>query len=616
MNPIIGTTVKSRKVQKVRLDPAALLSTHMAVVASSGGGKSWLVRLILEQTFGLFPHLVIDVEGELKTLREKYDYIIASADDEGDCIAHPRTAKLLARRLLELNASCIIDIYELNPDAKVTFVKEFVSSLVNAPKSLWGQRLVVIDEAHQFVPQNNERGMASRAAVIDLLSRGRKRGLSTILASQRLSKVSKDALGECRNKLYGFCNLLADRKRATEDLGFLSKADQEKFRQLDVGHFYAVGPAISKKEVVEVKVGKVKTTHPRPGEGIQAHTPPPKAKVKKLLKELSDLPEQAKKEAHTLEEAKKEVSRLQGELRRAGQGQGGATTQEVTAARSEGFSEGHSAASEQFEKVLGKINEDIELSNGGYKLILDNISNVTDAIREQLKSLKDTTKHVQRTAWIDKPGKVSKRPYRAKVSRQISGPAMKVAGRAKPTVEYVRKTAIVHTPNSSGSGNYSEITGGCRRLVEVLVRCHPARFTKSQWAALAKLKHTSGTFGTYLSKLRTSGLIIEDGGLFGPSAEAFDWLQEYVGHTHPQSNEEIVEMWKNALGGTPARMIQVLRECHPDGISREEIGEEVGVTHTSGTFGTYLSKLRSNRLVEVHGQVLFAGEPLLWEPGR
>ncbi|MCZ6734803.1 MAG: site-specific integrase, partial [Planctomycetota bacterium] len=42
------------------------------------------------------------------------------------------------------------------------------------------------------------------------------------------------------------------------------------------------------------------TTHPRPGEGVVAHTPPPKEGVRRLIEELSDLPQQADREIQDL----------------------------------------------------------------------------------------------------------------------------------------------------------------------------------------------------------------------------------------------------------------------------------------------------------------------------
>lgn len=47
--PYLGSV--KRKV--LDLNPAGLLAGHMLVGASSGGGKSWLIRRLLEQTHGV-----------------------------------------------------------------------------------------------------------------------------------------------------------------------------------------------------------------------------------------------------------------------------------------------------------------------------------------------------------------------------------------------------------------------------------------------------------------------------------------------------------------------------------------------------------------------------------
>src|SRR5690606_23837480 len=81
-------------------DLPRLLETRMLVQANSGAGKSWLLRRLLEQSALNVQQLVIDPEGEFSTLREKFDYVIAAPHD-GDAVAPPKTAQLLARRLLE-----------------------------------------------------------------------------------------------------------------------------------------------------------------------------------------------------------------------------------------------------------------------------------------------------------------------------------------------------------------------------------------------------------------------------------------------------------------------------------------------------------------------------------
>ena len=54
------------------IDLPRLLETRMLIQANSGGGKSWAIRRLLEQTAGHVQQLVIDPEGEFATLREKH----------------------------------------------------------------------------------------------------------------------------------------------------------------------------------------------------------------------------------------------------------------------------------------------------------------------------------------------------------------------------------------------------------------------------------------------------------------------------------------------------------------------------------------------------------------
>lgn len=289
-----------------------LIGTRMLVQANSGGGKSWLLRRILEQTHGHVQQIVIDPEGEFASLREKYDYIHA-APSGGDTVATPRSAALLAEKLLELRVSAILDIYELHPHERVRFVKIFLEALVNLPKRLWHETLVVVDEAHAFAP---EKGSAeSLSAMIGLASLGRKRGFAALYATQRIQKLHKDAAADLNNKLIGRTSLDIDIARAGDELGF-DKLKRRGLPHLAPGQFFATGPAFNQRGVVEVFVGKVHTTHPKAGKRIAFTAPPPTAKIKALLPQLSDLPAEAEKKAKTEEDLRKEIAALKSEITR------------------------------------------------------------------------------------------------------------------------------------------------------------------------------------------------------------------------------------------------------------------------------------------------------------
>ena len=287
-------TIGKSKSGSVRLNLERLLETRLLLQANSGGGKSWAIRRLLEQTHGQVQQIVLDVEDEFHTLREKFDYVLAGAG--GDCPADCRSAALLAKKLLELNVSAIIGIYELKAHERVRFVRLFLDAIINAPRALWHPVIVVVDEAHTYCPQVGSA--ESSGAVIDLMTRGRKRGFCGILATQRISKLHKDAAAEANNKLIGRSALDVDMKRAGDELGFSSREDQSKLRTLKPGDFFVFGPAVS-DQVISMKVGAVQTVHPKAGQRFAA-APPPREKVKKILAQLADLPKEAEKEIQTI----------------------------------------------------------------------------------------------------------------------------------------------------------------------------------------------------------------------------------------------------------------------------------------------------------------------------
>ncbi len=55
--------------------PDELIGSRVVIQGASGAGKTYAIRRILEETHGRMQHLVLDVEDELQTLREKFDLI-------------------------------------------------------------------------------------------------------------------------------------------------------------------------------------------------------------------------------------------------------------------------------------------------------------------------------------------------------------------------------------------------------------------------------------------------------------------------------------------------------------------------------------------------------------
>ena len=566
--------------RRVKVSLEHLVESRLLVQANSGAGKSWTLRRILEQSFGEVQHIVLDPEGEFASLREKYDYVLAGRG--GDTPAEPRSAKLLARRLLELGVSAIVDIYELRAHERVRFVRVFLETLVEAPKTLWHPLLVVVDEAHVYCPQTGSAESAD--AVKDLTTRGRKRGFCAILATQRLAKLHKDAAAELNNKLIGRSSLDVDMRRASEELGFTSREDQQQLRSLRPGEFFAFGPAIS-DVVTRVTIGGVETSHPKIGTRYLATPPPPTEKVKKLLAELADLPAEAEQEIRDLAAAKQTIAGLRRELTTAGKG--GADEAEVRRRVQEGVS------------LLQETVNELEGDKEGLRVEVERLEAAIKEAAGGLQAAVDgTTPIAPRPPVRERPPSVPKPPPPVP-----EGPPPAAATSAW---EERREGA----PTSAETWESLEgLRPGAVRILREAARRHPATWTRSQLATLTRFTASGGTYTTYIGDLRRRGLIEVSGKEVVVTAAGLAAVGEVP--ATPTTHAEVMEVWRGALRPGAYRMLEAVVDAGEAGLSREELAEITGFTASGGTYTTYLGVLRRNGLVEQVQKVVRA-LPVLW----
>ena len=295
------------------IDLEELLKSRLLLQANSGGGKSWCLRRISEQLFGHVPITIIDPEGEFATLREKFDFILVGKG--GETPAFPPSASHVAEKLLELRASAVCDIYELKPHERHRWVRLFLEAIIDAPKNLWHPRIIIVDEAHIFAPEKGQGESEAFGSMVDLATRGRKRGLSAVFATQRLSKLAKNATAELLNRLVGPTFEDLDLDRAADILS-VARGGRDLFNRemktLPPGNFYGLGRAIS-KEMIKIQVGPVITTHPEMGT-YTMEPPPTPEKIRSLLPMLADLPKMAEEKVRTEAELRGEIRALKVQL--------------------------------------------------------------------------------------------------------------------------------------------------------------------------------------------------------------------------------------------------------------------------------------------------------------
>jgi hypothetical protein len=565
MNFILG----KNDTKNVNVDIQLMLRSRVLVQANSGGGKSWLLRRMIEQCFGEVQQIVLDVEGEFISLREKYD--ILHVGKGGDINTDARSAALLAERLLELNASAVIDLYELKHYDRIQYVKLFLDAMVNIRKELWHPCIVYIDEAHIFAPEHGES--AALQSVIDIVTRGRKRSFCSVLATQRLSKLHKDTAAELKNVLIGGTTIDIDLKRANDSLGFATKEKMYELRKLDPGEFFAFGPAIS-KEVISVKIGEVQTTHPDATvkqKGATNFATPDK--IKKMLDQLKDLPKEAEEKQRSIDSLKKEISDLKRELAAKPKG-------EIIQPDIEGIKK---QIRDEYERRLSKL----QLQIASFEL--ETKARMKTIIEQATKSTE--IKLPLLTSALTEPV-------------QLSKPIQNVT-KYNP----IKERLIIPENEQVRISNFDEKLGRCERLIVGFLLSNGSKdWSKEQIAIMIGYSSTSSGFGNALSKLNTLGLIKRNSGKITLGTAAIP----------PGIDTDMdfsIDNIQRKLGRCENESLKVLIENKDRELDKEEVAgatlQPSGNPYSAGSsgFGNSLSKLSTlGILTRVNGKIKLSDE--------
>ncbi|MEP7338643.1 MAG: DUF87 domain-containing protein [Acidobacteriota bacterium] len=524
----------------VMVDPLKLVDTRCLIQGNSGGGKSYLLRLIAEQSIGQVQTVILDAEGEFATLREKHDLLLIG--DDGEIGTNIKAAGLLAQKLCELNVSAVIDLYDLKLPERRKFVRLFLESLMAVPRKLWHPMLIMLDEAHVFVPEKSAGDSEATAAVITLMAQGRKRGFAGILATQRLSKLHKDAAAECNNVMIGRTWLDVDQQRAASLLG-MSNASKSQLRDLKPGQFYGFGPALNQNGVITFQAARAQTTHPEAGTRHQITPAAPSDAIRRIVGALAGLPEQAEEEARTLAEALATIQKLERELR-----------------------------------AKPKPAVDQSVIDHAVREAEERMGRAVEAERQYLQQLASLTTKLEQIRLL------------AEVP-DFTAPKMPTVVRPKP-VAVPTQRGVMPSPSTYPPSNVI-LPNGERKILNVLAQ-HTRR-TKVQLAILAEYSHKGGGFNNYLSALRTKGLIENNGDQIQITNAG---LAALGGKWDPlPTGAALINYWLNRCSKCERAILEELCGKYPAVVPKEALASATGYEASGGGFNNALSKLRTLELI-------------------
>jgi hypothetical protein len=550
----------------VRIDLDILLTSRLLIQANSGGGKSFTIRRLAEQSFGKIQEIIIDPEGEFSTLRERHGFVLVGPG--GETPADVRSAGLVALKLLELNASAVCDIYELKSAQRHLWVKAFLEAMINAPKKLWHPCLVIVDEAHVFCPERGAGESEATEAMTDLCTRGRKRGFCAVFATQRLGKLSKNASAELQNRLVGPTFEDIDRKRAGELFGDPSPEFKKLIQLLEPGNFFAIGRAIA-RERIQFQVGPVETSHPQPGTAKHAAGPPPApASVSKLLPQLADLPKEAEQRAATEQELRGRIRALEIELTRHS-----AKTVNFDQVRDEAIYARVKEAIAPYERYLSTSRALLAGALAGLEETGKNIRTVADRIRQAAELKVDPPIAALKTGTDPRP--IRNNPITAgprMVSERPSAPRM-------------------GEPSSNGlSRPQKQILRGLAELA-ALNRTMVSR----TWAAfVAGVSPSSSGFEKNIGRLNVLGLVRYPApGKLELTREGAELVEPIE---RPMNSVDLLDRVCRLLTGPQSELLRILVDRYPNRITRDELAAAANVSPESSGFEKNVGALSARDL--------------------
>lgn len=600
--------------------PDELIGSRAIIQGASGAGKTFAIRRILEETHGLMQHLILDVEDEMFTLREKFDYVLIGGDD-ADAPITVETAAQMAVALLELKVSAILQLNDVGLTAQRNIIAAFITGLMGAPRSLWHPVLVTLDEAHRYAPQSGT--VASSEPLTNLATAGRKRPFGALFATQRLSMLSKDILGQCPNRIIGRVDQSLDRQKAADLLGF-SPSSEEGRGLMRLNHeFWVVGPAFSAEPKLH-KFAKPMTTHLEPGKG-KVPTPATPEKVRAMLGKLAKLatkpaddatrpaPVATKGPKHATADAPITVPVDVEAIKRAAFEAGRrSAAADADAARTEGYKEAIADAQSAVVDLAPEAAVPRQGTSGPKHRAVD-IETVEAAIREPVSPKPKKTrapgeigaaaKDLLETARKRWPCRFNWQQLAALCQRKAVGGSFNEARKELLDGGHVSeidgkvvpagmKAAKDLPPEELIAIWTTSLTTAAAKLFTGLHERWPLRLTWAQLAMLCGMKATGGSYNAARRLLLDMELVREEGDKVVPAFSA---------KASPRSREEIMEMWTAVLPAPADQLLRTIAKVKA-GLSAEELAQRTGRVPQGGSWNGAIALLRDNGLIVEQGK--------------
>lgn len=544
------------------------------VYGARGSGKTTFGSVVAEEvTKATQRFCAIDLKGDWYGLKSTADGkdngipVVVFGGDHADVPLEENAGAFLGETVAGLSQSCILDFEHMSKGKQIRFLAPFFETLYHRNRD---PLLLLLDEIQRYAPQKPMSPDEARClgAVQDTVKLGRKHGLGLVSFTQRGAGLNKE-VSELSDVLVAFRTpgpLDQERIKDWLDANATKQQRDEVMGQLSG---LGTGTAVIASGHPELRIFG---TYPiRRRETFDSSATPKIGKRRAEPKRLAtpDLDELRQKMAGAIERQKaddpKELRRRIAELEREG-------ARKVPA-----------PAPPKVERievpifpksVLADLQRAVQSESQGLIRLVDSHF---DQARRRIEAL-------------------------IVVKQQGMEPKVLVANTGvRRTIPERQDAAPVKArlPHQNAEGDAAVGNSGLRRMLIALAQ-RPNGLTNKQLGVRAGVSSRSGTFSTYVSRARGNGWIdgrgslhITDAGL--SALGAYEALPE---------GKELAAHWLTELGASgAARILRVLIDAYPEELDNETVGQRADISSRSGTFSTYVSRLRGLELVEGRGRL-------------
>jgi DNA helicase HerA-like ATPase len=159
--------------------------------------------------------------------------------------------------LLQRGRASVIDMTGVVPELQTMIIAKLLADLFEARKlGKVSPGMVVIEEAHNYIPERGTGKAASSSIIRTIAAEGRKFGLGLLVISQRPARVDKNVISQCNTQIIMRVTNPNDLKALSKGLEGMTGDLEEEIKTLVPGTAMLVSNEIERPVVVNIRPRK------------------------------------------------------------------------------------------------------------------------------------------------------------------------------------------------------------------------------------------------------------------------------------------------------------------------------------------------------------------------